>query len=522
MPSDRMVTSPSGLLKTISTACALTLVSPEAGEKFRNEANFFRRVLRIMPMPIWYSRLFSTPCQDRGLQWVRALSNLTAAFPMRHLLPIFAGIALLLVGGCALRKAPTHEDYYAQGQLNFAEGEYRASIENYQKLIDQFPFSPYAEDAEIKIGLAHFMMDQYAEAVASLDDFQRMHPTSKQLDLASYYIALSYYDQIGREDQDQSKTESALRNFQIIEQRFPEGPFAQLAHEHAEVCREMLARHHMVIGDFYFKRANFRAVESRMAELMQKYADTPVAPEALYQLGVALEKEGKKYSAAQAFAAVDMHYPNTSYAKDAREKLKKLNQPIDTEEDPLKLVLAQMGYNDRNEDSRVIVRQRSGMARGTEVASRDSTAGYGADGLPILPPAANEAAVATRTADKGGPATLTRVRLSTTDPPLSVVLDLTGPVEFDKQIENAMSGSTVTISLKDVKPQVGLQNRIVFDRSIFRDCEITNAGNETIVTLTTTPVADYAVVPLTSPPRLLITFTPRESAAMSAPAHSAF
>ncbi|MGH7863749.1 MAG: outer membrane protein assembly factor BamD [Candidatus Binataceae bacterium] len=441
---------------------------------------------------------------------------------MRRSLLIFLGIALLLVGGCALRKAPTHEDYYAQGQLDFAEGEYKASIENYQKLIDQFPFSPYAEDAEIKIGLAHFMMNEYAEAVASLDDFQRMHPTSKQLDLASYYIALSYYDQIGREDQDQTKTEYALKNFHIIEQRFPEGPFAQLAHEHAEVCREMLARHHMVIGNFYYKRANYRAVESRMAELMQKYADTPVAPEALYQLAVALEKEGKKYSAAQAFAAVDMRYPNTSYATDARDKVKQLNQPIDTEEDPLKLVLAQMGYNDSNEDARVIVRQRSGISAGTGVASPEAGAGYGADGLPVLTPATNDAAAAARSAEQGGPATLTSVRLSTTDPPLSVVLDLTGSVEFDKRIETAMGGSTVTISLKDVKPQVGLRNRIVFDRSIFRDCEITEGGNETTVTVNTSPILDYAVVPLTSPPRLLITFTPRESAALSAPAQSAF
>ncbi len=459
------------------------------------------------------------------MQSAPPLFNLSAAYYMRRSLLIVSVLILFLAAGCSLRKAPTHEDYYAQGQLNFAEGEYRAAIENYQKLIDQYPFSPYAEDAELKIGLAHYMMEQYAEAVASLDDFQRMHPTSKQLDLASYYIALSYFVQIGREDQDQSKTENALKHFQIIEQRFPEGPFAQLAHEHTQVCREMLARHHMVIGDFYYNRANYRAVESRMAELMQKYADTPVAPEALYRLGIALEKEGKKYSAAQAFAAVDKHYPDTSYAQDARGKLKKLNQPIDTEEDPLKLVLAQMGYSDSNEAPRVIVRQRSTETRGAELASADSVTGYGEDGLPLFKPTAHDASEvsgANGKPEKTGPATLTRVRLSATDPPLSVVLDLTGPVEFDKRIQNELGGSAVTIRLKDVKPQVGLQERIVFDRSIFRDCEILNSGGETTVTLNTAPVADYAVVPLSSPPRLLVTFTPRDSAMAMPAARTAF
>src|SRR5579875_3644751 len=101
------------------------------------------------------------------------------------------------LAGCSLRTPPKSEDYYAQGQLDFANGDYNAAIENYQHLVDRFPFSPYVEDAELKIGLAHFKMHQYAEAVASLDDFQRMHPTSKNLDLVSYYIAMSYFRQMG-------------------------------------------------------------------------------------------------------------------------------------------------------------------------------------------------------------------------------------------------------------------------------------------------------------------------------------
>ncbi|HVN63765.1 MAG TPA: outer membrane protein assembly factor BamD, partial [Candidatus Binataceae bacterium] len=114
---------------------------------------------------------------------------------------IAGAFALVYASSCAIRQKPTGEDFYAQGQLDFADNEYKAAIENYQKLIDQYPFSPYAEDAELKIGLAHYQEGDYAEAVAALDDFQRMHPTNKDLDLVTYYIARSYYDQIGREDQ---------------------------------------------------------------------------------------------------------------------------------------------------------------------------------------------------------------------------------------------------------------------------------------------------------------------------------
>src|SRR5208283_1363781 len=498
---------------------------------------------------------------------------------MKRLLLILVASALLPAAACSLRQKPTGENYYAQGQLDFATREYKAAIENYQQLIDKFPFSPYAEDAEMKIGLAHYQQKDYAEAIGALDDFQRMHPTSKNLELVTYYIGLSYYDQIGREDQDQGKTVAALKRFQELEQRFPEGDFAELAHEKVLVCREMLARNQMIVGDYYYKRANFRAAESRFAELLQRYPETPVAPDALFELGISLEREGKRYSAAQAFAAVKKHFPTSNYAKRAQAELARLHQPIDTEEDPLPLVLAETGYSGNPDDSnadKVVVRQRSDL-RGTDVASASGASAYGSDGLPTLdapssssPAAPNpsqpdlpsrkpggpdlmrapapilpkptgsiagaadaQARAMTGAADvapepslhqmgasasaplslseppAAGPATLKTIRLSSNDPPLSVILELSGPVSFDKNLESNYDGSTATVVLKDVTPDAGLQTHLVFDKSIFKDCSVSSSSSGTTVTLNMQPVAHFAVVPLEGPPRLLMTFTPQ-------------
>ena len=535
---------------------------------------------------------------------------------MKRLLLILVASALLPATACSLRQKPTGQDFYAQGQLDFAQKEYKAAIENYQHVIDQFPFSPYAEDAEMKIGLAYYQQKDYAEAIGALDDFQRMHPTSQNLELVTYYIGMSYYDQMGREDQDQTKTEQALKRFQELEQRFPEGSFAELAHEKVVVCREMLARNQMVVGNYYYKRANFRAAESRFAELMQKYPDTPVAPDALFELGISLEKEGKRYSAAQAFTAVEKHFPDSNYSKRAAAELRKLHEPIDTEEDPLPLVLAETGYGGNPDDShadKIVVRQRGDRRRGDLASSapargRAPTA-YGSDGLPMLdgaaksngiapspasrppdmmhaadaPPAAQHrqtgsiagAAAAQARAMTGpaesapqeqlhpasalpdsappdqplhpmtaladsappepslhpmtsgpsgdsaplsvseppptGPATLKTVRLSSNDPPLSVILELSGPVHFDKNLESNPEGAIATVVLKDVTPDSALQTHFVFDKSIFKDCSISSSSSGTTVTLNTRPVAHFAVVPLEAPPRLLMTFTPEKA-----------
>src|SRR5579875_673578 len=158
---------------------------------------------------------------------------------------IALGSILMLIGvsACAARKQPSGENYYVQATKEYNSHFYQPAIADYQKLIDEYPFSPYAEEAELNIGLAHYKQHDYAEAVGALTDFV----------------------QIGRADQDQTHTELALKQFHSIEQRFPESNFAALAHEQIEICREMLARHEYLIGSFYYDRANSKASQSRMA-----------------------------------------------------------------------------------------------------------------------------------------------------------------------------------------------------------------------------------------------------------------
>ncbi len=444
---------------------------------------------------------------------------------------IASTLLLTLVSACATRKQPNGENYYVQATKEYNEHFYQPAIADYQKLIDEYPFSPYAEEAELNIGLAYYKLHDYAEAVGSLNDFLRMHPTSKQLDIASYYLAMAHYVQMGRPDQDQTHTELALKQFQSIEQRFPESDFAALAHEQIEICREMLARHEYLIGDFYYDRANYKASESRMAELMALYPDTPIAPEALYHWARTLEKQGKKYSAAQAFTALKQSYPKTKYALVADNELRKLHQSVDTEEDPLRLVLAESGFGD----------ERAGA---DQVAVHESLANldaadsvYGTNGLSNLsgssPPgfALNQSASSSKDqkldaakspssndapaqADKvqPGPATLRTVRLSSSDPPLSVIFDLTGPVNFDDNLKNGSDFSTLKIYLRGVSPDSRLLRHLVFDRSIFRDCDIESDSSGTTVTVNTMPVSRFAIVPLERPARLLVTFTPQSGA----------
>jgi hypothetical protein len=152
-------------------------------------------------------------------------------------------------------------------------------------------------------------------------------------------------------------------------------------------------------------------------------------------------------------------------------------------------------------------------------APADSSGNGGSDhasgGLQPAMPIASEPAegsnttLATAPAPEPGPAMLKTIRLSSNDPPLTVIFDLTGPVRYEKSMESTANGAVVTLVLRDVKPGDGIAKHVVFDRSIFKDCDISRDSDKTTITLNMQPITSYSVVPLDDPARLLVTFTPQ-------------
>jgi len=63
-----------------------------------------------------------------------------------------AGIALCVSACAAHQQTPTGENYYSLGQQAFATHDYRGSAIYFQKLIDQYPFSPMPKMPSSKSG----------------------------------------------------------------------------------------------------------------------------------------------------------------------------------------------------------------------------------------------------------------------------------------------------------------------------------------------------------------------------------
>lgn len=243
---------------------------------------------------------------------------------MKGIRPVLAFVLLCSSFGCAAKKELSAEQYYGKAAYEFRNGAYTVAIQNYRELLDQHPFSEYTEDAELKIGQAHYLNGACPEAIAAFGDFQRRHPTSPNLPLVGYLIGRCYERQMRPPDRDQSAAQNAHAYYLAVTQQYPGTPFADLAQERMGHCRDSLARHEMLIADFYASYDNHQAAEFRLLDLVNRFNDTDVAGDALFDLGTLYEELGANERAALAFEAVTRYHPENNVARKAEKALAQL------------------------------------------------------------------------------------------------------------------------------------------------------------------------------------------------------
>lgn len=191
----------------------------------------------------------------------------------------------LFLTGCAWSgkdspEKPAHE-LIKDGIADYNDGEYKKALTSFEQLKDWYPFSKYAILAELKIADANYHLQQYPEAVAAYEEFERMHPSNEAAPYVIYQIGLCYFEQIDTIDRDQTPARKALDTFERLSHQFPKDPYADKAQSLIPVCLENLAGHEFYVGYFYYRQKYYKAALYRFLNLIQQYPDVGYHHQAL-------------------------------------------------------------------------------------------------------------------------------------------------------------------------------------------------------------------------------------------------
>ena len=118
-------------------------------------------------------------------------------------------------------------------------------------------------DAELKIADAHYLNQQYPEAITEFKEFQSLHPNNENIPFVVFRLGQAYFDQFTSTDREQKNTEIAKGYFETVIKNYPKSPYAAQATEKLAKCIEYLSEYDFNVANFYFQQEKYPAARDR-------------------------------------------------------------------------------------------------------------------------------------------------------------------------------------------------------------------------------------------------------------------
>ncbi len=247
---------------------------------------------------------------------------------MRSLKYILLLLVSLALWGCSSNDelpemADTGEqDMYRQVQEFIANESYSEAVRGLQLLESRYPFGKYAEQAQLELIYAHYQAYEHEAAVEAADRFIRLHPQNPNVDYAYYMKGLSAYsidqDIFDRfvpteyAERDTSHAKEAFGEFSQLVARFPASPYAADARARMVYLRNMLARHEILVANYYFRRGAYLAATNRGTYVVENFPQTPAVADGLAVMAQGYILLGYDDLARDTIAVLALNYPDHS------------------------------------------------------------------------------------------------------------------------------------------------------------------------------------------------------------------
>ena len=234
----------------------------------------------------------------------------------------------LIIASCASKKKEdklanlTPEQLYSDGMNYMKKESYKQSIEYFERINQEYPYSTLASKAQLMESYAYYRMAKFEHAIAALDDYISLYPGDKSIEYAYYLKALCYYDQIANVKRDQISAEKAKEALTEVINRFPDSDYARDARFKLNLALDHLAGKEMEVGRFYLKKGEIISAMNRFKLVVDQYQTTSQIEEALYRLVecyhiLGVETEAEKYA-----AVLGNNYPEGKWYKHAYQTVK--------------------------------------------------------------------------------------------------------------------------------------------------------------------------------------------------------
>ena len=248
------------------------------------------------------------------------------------------GIALAL-WGCS---SPPKEDpnstaaverLYADAKEDMASGAYDRAIKTLERVEGRAAGTLLGQQATLDLAYAQYRTSERAAALATLDRFIKLHPSSPALDYALYLRGVvNFNDNLGilstlaqqdLAERDQQAARDSYQSFKQLVTQFPQSRYSDDARERMDYIVNALADHEVHVARYYLRRGAFLAAANRAQQVIQDYPQTPANEEALYIMQVSYERLGLEQLRADAQRVMNQNFPISRYNSEGVKQAKR-------------------------------------------------------------------------------------------------------------------------------------------------------------------------------------------------------
>lgn len=212
---------------------------------------------------------------------------------------------------------------YAEAKDELGSGAYDKAVLLFEKLEGRAAGTPLAQQAQLDKAYANFKAGEPAQALATLDRFLKLHPSSPAIDYALYLKGIiNFNDDLGmfsvvtRQDlseRDQKAAKESFAAFKELVSRFPESRYAPDASQRMTHIVNSLAEYEVHVARYYFSRGAYVAAINRAQIALADYQGVPAVEEALYILMQSYDSLGMNQLRDDTKRVLASNYPNSEY-----------------------------------------------------------------------------------------------------------------------------------------------------------------------------------------------------------------
>jgi len=251
--------------------------------------------------------------------------------PLRRFRIFALGAILLTSAGCGLlpeqidkTEGWSAQQFYTTAKEHSQKGNYQTAAKYYETLQARYPFGRYAQQAQLDLIYVYHKDGQGDQAVAAADRFIRTYPRHPSVDYAYYMRGRVNFDR-GAEGiaerllpSDPEKTDTgiamqAFNDFAELVERFPDSRYVADAAQRMVFLRNNMAAHEIHVADYYMRRKAYVAAANRAKYVLENFARTPAAADALAILTDAYLEMGMEDLAADSLRVLQVNHPDSPH-----------------------------------------------------------------------------------------------------------------------------------------------------------------------------------------------------------------